>query len=339
MKILKEKRLFILSNNIHYINAKNYIRTHKEGENHLIFLNKFSKGHQEFIDEIKKDRDFKSIKIIANNQNQKFPKGFLKTISFIKNVRGLKGHFGNNIEKIFISNYLSWQQHYILKQFHTNQIILINDGTAIFKTIELRETSKIINFSHINFLIKSFLGTTKINNLHFYSPIKVPVAQYDSIEIFNFEASKSSQVNSKKVYFIGSPLVELNYLKLNHHLSYLTTIKNIFPDAQITYFAHRGEKDRFLEKYDYFGKVVKDTISFEERLRQEKVLPGYILSYASSILINLPQVYPQINFSYFPLEEDGIPDNSSFKSIYPPLIDNFERMKSSNFDILQVKKT
>ncbi len=335
----KEKRLFIISNSTHYLNVQTYIETHSPGENYLIYLNKYSKGYQEFILKLRKDQNIKLVEVISDDQKQKFPINKFQLISFFINIILLRSKFGREYNAVFISNYLSWKQHSILKQFRQEKIVLINDGTAIFKTIELRKLSKRINFPHINFLINKYFSSKTVENLHFYSPINLKVAEYDSLEIFNFKATKNSDVNIKKIYFVGSDLVELNFLKLEHHLDYLQQIKKLFANCQITYFAHRGEKDDFLEKYKFLGNVVRDSIPFEERMEKEKELPGYVVSYISSVLINLPQIYPQVNFSYYPLAINSIPEQSSFRNSYQTLLDHFESTNILNFESIFVNKS
>ena len=330
----KEKRLFIISNSTHYLNVQTYIESHSPGENYLIYLNKYSKGYQEFIKILKKDQNINLVEVISDNQKQKFPINKIQLISFFVKVLLLKSKFGRDYNAVFLSNYLSWKQHFILKQFGREKVVLINDGTAIFKTVQLRKLSKKITFPHVNSLINKYLDLNFIESLHFYSPIQLEVAEYDSLEKFNFKATNNSKVNLKKIYFVGSDLVELDLLKLKYHLNYLHQIKGLFQDCQITYFAHRGEKDILLEKYKFFGNVVRDSIPFEQRIDKEKELPGVIISYSSSVLINLPQVYPQILFYYFPLEGDSIPDSSRFKKSYPELLKYFEKINAANFTAL-----
>lgn len=340
MKIAeKEKRLFIISNSTHYLNVQTYIESHSPGENYLIYLNKYSKGFQEFIKKLKKDRNIKLVEVISDNQKQKFPINKIQLISFFIKVFMLKSKFGGDYNAVFISNYLSWKQHVILKQFGQEKVILINDGTAIFKTVQLRKLSKKITFPHVNFLINKYLDLNIIESLHFYSPIKLEVAEYDSLEIFNFKATNISEINLKKIYFVGSDLVELDFLKLEHHLKYLNQIKKVFANCEVTYFAHRGEKDELLEKYKFLGNVVRDSIPFEERMKKEKDLPGYVISYCSSVLINLPQIYPQVNFSYYPLSKNSIPAKSTFGNSYPTLLAHFESTNVLNFESIFIDKT
>lgn len=336
--LVPERRLFIISNSTHYLNVLTYIETHIVAENHLIFLNKFSPNYEGFVQKLMGDSNFKRLEVLSINQKLKFPLDHFYLIFFLLKTKWLKTRFGSAYDKLFISNYLSWQQHYILKQFEFNQLILINDGTAIFKTVDLRKKSRTINFSHLNFYVNKFLGSNTVEHLHFYSPISLDVSSYDSLETFNFSATEVTKVDVLKIYFVSSDLVELNFLKFDYHIKYLNQIKEVYPDADITYFAHRGENDELLKNYEFFGKVVRDSIPFEERLKIESVLPANIISYSSSILINLPQVYPQINFNYFPLNNMSIPKDSSFQDGYKTLFNYFEKMKFENFNIFKIIK-
>lgn len=126
----------------------------------------------------------------------------------------------------------------------------------------------------------------------------IEVANHDTIEVFQFKSSNNTSVDSKKIFFVGSPLVELGYIESETHISNLKNIKDQFQNCTFYYFSHRREQEKNLEKYRFFGEIKRDTIPFEERMEKEKKSPGVVISYMSSILINLPQVFPQIQF-YF----------------------------------------
>lgn len=335
--IKNEERLFVISNTTHYLNLRTYIETHEKGKNWVIFFNRFSPGYEELIEKLKADDDVVLMEIIDHEKNKRFPDTYLNLLSIIQKVKSLRKQ-RQFFDKIFFSNYLSWVQHFIIKQFEANQIILLNDGTAIFETVALRQKAKKIEFPEINPLVNRFLASNEIDSLQFYSPINIEVAEYDSLELFNFPASETNYINENLIYFVGGPLVNLGYIELEDHLSYLHRIKKKFPNHKILYFAHRGEKERHLEQYKFFGEIIRDTMTFEERLNTEGELPGRVISYVSSILINLPQVYPQILFNYFELEVDKIPESSKFRKIYPPLLNNFRNIKNRNFGSFSIQQ-
>lgn len=330
-----EKRLFVISNTTHYLNLKTYLKTHEKGENWVIFFNRFFSGHEALVEKIKNDDEVVLMDIIHHEKQNGLLQSYTNLLSLIGKVKSIKKQ-QKYFDKVFFSNYLSWVQHFIIKQFKAKQIILLNDGTAIFETIELRKKTKEVKFPEIHPLVNRLFASNKIESLRFYSPINVEVAKYDTLELFEFPSSTTNQVNENLIYFVGGPLVNLGYITLEDHLVYLKEIKKNFPHHTCFYFAHRGEKEEHLEQYKFFGKIVRDTITFEERLNSGEELPGRVISYVSSILINLPQVYPQILFNYFELDLEKIPKGSKFKKVYPGLIQNFQSMKNKNFGSLNV---
>ena len=127
------------------------------------------------------------------------------------------------------------------------------------------------------------------------------------------------------VFFIGN----------EKKIQYLHCLKNKFPDKKFIYFAHRRERDENLIRYKFFGEIRKDSVPFEERLKIDKYLPKIIISFISSILINLPINYPNIEFRYLILEKDDIIDRN-FEMLYFNLLNNFKLIKSKNLKLLDL---
>ncbi len=330
-----QKRLFIIANPTHFVTIKNYIEKYPGGENYVVLTIRYFDGYEDLYERVKYDKSFELLETFYIDQSKKSISGYLDIFKKLRAVGKLKRTY-NYFDEICFTNYGSWLQNYIVQQFRTKKVILISDGTAIFKIIDLRMENRNFPFSGNKFFIDKILKLTPIENLHFYSQINVEVAKFDSLEIFTFKSSSTSRVNDKKIYFVGGPLVELNLLHSQHNLEYLKLIKDRFKDYEIFYFAHRREKEKNLNEYDFFGKIIRDSIPFEERMENEKELPGIVISYISSVLINLPQVYPEVQFYYLPLVTEDIPSESALASNYFPLKENFKKVKSINFSEFKI---
>ena len=335
MNSIQKKRLFIIANPTHFVNIKNYIEKYPGGKNYAILTIIYFEGLEELYESVKNDKSFELLETFYIDQNKNLINGYLDIFKKLRAVGKLKRTY-NYFDEICFTNYGSWLQNYIVQQFRTKKVILISDGAGIFKIIDLRMENKNFPFSGSKFFIDKILKLSPIENLHFFSQINVEVAKYDSLEVFKFKASVSSMVNDNKIYFVGSPLVELNYLHSQHNLKYLKLIKDRFKDYEIIYFAHRREKEENLNEYEFFGKIIRDTVPFEERMEKDEVLPGIVISYISSVLINLPQIYPQVKFYYLPLVIEDIPSQSAFASNYFPLKENFRKVKSINFSEFKI---
>lgn len=331
-----QKNLFLITNTTHLLNVKTYIDTHPGAENYMVLTIRRFPGFEEFCRRIKNDPQIKLLDVIYVDQQKKPPFHYIDIFATILKAKRIKSKY-QSFNKVFFSNYNSWIQHFIMKQYNPQKTILISDGTGIISIASLRKEDKSIPFKGSRFFIDKVLGLSPLENLHFYSPWKLDVAKSDSVEVFNFTSSGSSNVNERKIYFVGSPLVELGYHNKEKHLEYLRQIRARFGNGKFYYFSHRREKDENLQQYQFFGEIVRDKIPFEERMAQEEELPGVVISYISSVLINLPQVYPQVKFYYQSLDKNDLRWNTNFKKRYDELAENFKRMERNNFKELKIK--
>ncbi len=333
------KRLFVIKNATHFLNVKNYIENKPSAENYVILtIGKFE-GDREFIQEVRNSPNLKVLEVIFTKSDVNYL-NYLLVFQNIFKVKQLSGKF-EFFDEIIFTNYKNWIHHFILNQFESDKKLLLSDGAGILLIAEWRKNREVIPFESVpfggkKFIMDNILGIKPIKHLHFYSQIKLEIPDYDSLEVFRFKSSHSTQVQKNKIYFIGSPLVELGHLSLNKQLNYLSQIKERFKDSDITYFAHRRERDEFLNEYSFFGEIVKNPIPFEEKMEKETVLPGAIFSYLSSVLINLTPIYPQIQFNYIPLNEEDLSGDPVFFQNYMVVRKGFEKIRESNFSKLSL---
>lgn len=331
-----ERRLFVITNNTHYLNVRKYIDSHEEAENHVVLLVNPYEGYSDLLEKVNQDKDLKILKEMFSPKKKRSPFHYIdifKMMSQIKKIGKASGFF----DKIFFTNYNSWIQHYFLKQYPDAQRIYISDGTSIYPIAEKRKTDKSIPFSGNQFFLNHILALKPINNLHFFSPLKLDLSKSDSLELFTYSTSKA-RVNERKVYFIGGPLVELGKLKKSANQHHLENLRKEFSASTIHYFAHRREKEENLRDYSFLDEVIKDHLSFEERLANVEELPSKVVSYVSSVLVNLAPVYPQVEFLYLRLNPADIPAGNEFHSRYVALMNNFERIEEKNLKELILEK-
>lgn len=325
-----EKRLFLITNATHYLNIRNYIETHDEAENYVVLAIRPYKGYKDFQTQLEADSAFTFLQVIfiGKEWGNKILE-YVDIFSRIYKIKRLKSRL-DKVDKVFFTNYNSWLHHYIVDQFEEAEPVLVSDGTAIFNVAEQRKKSREIIFSGSKFFKEKILKLNQIDHLHFYTQIEMDIAGFDTQEVFKFRVSEKVNIDYQKVYFVGSPLVEAGYLGMDKYLNYLGKIKERFQEKEIFYFAHRREDPENLVTYKFFGEVITDSLPFEERMKTEEDLPENVISIASSILINLPQVLPQVIFSYYVLSKEDI-INDEYQKRYFDLLEVFEGMKSKNF--------
>lgn len=330
-----ERRLFVITNHTHYLNVRKYIDSHEQGKNYILLLVNLYEGYSDLLKKVENDKDLELLGEMFSPKQRKPPFHYLGIFSTMIKIRDIAKGSGN-FDKIFFTNYNSWIQHFVLKQYSEGQKVYISDGTAIFPVARRRKNDITIPFQGNKLFLKYILKLDPIEQLHFYSPVNLDLAEYDSLEVFTYDSRKESKVDPNKIYFIGGPLVELEKLEEEVNLRFLRHLKQMFPGKEIIYFAHRREKEKNLKKYDFLDRVIRDDLSFEERLAQEEFLPAKIISYFSSVLINLAPVYSQIEFLYISLQPEDIIDKNGFGSRYKILKENFKAVGAKNlkeFDV------
>ncbi|UJH91307.1 hypothetical protein LZ575_00430 [Antarcticibacterium sp. 1MA-6-2] len=242
-----EKRLFVIKNRTHYLIARNYIKNKPAAENFIFLTIRKFKGYKEFSEELSRDTEFKLLEVMITDHS--FPGwNYVMVIKNILKVKNIASKF-EYFDEVIFANYHTWMQHFIIQQFKSKRKVLLSDGTRVLTVAELRKKDKSINLKSVpfgggKFIIKDLLNIEPIENLHFYSPVKIDVAEGDTLETFHFKPSESSTVDRNKILFIGSPLVEIEYITLERQLYYLKKIKEHFKGSEIYYFSHRREEKK-----------------------------------------------------------------------------------------------
>jgi len=159
------KRLFVIANTTHYLNVNTYVDSHETGENYIVLTIRRFEGYRDFIERVKTNSNLKLLKVIFVDQKKKKPFHYIDIFKIIGEIKWIRFSH-STFDEIFFTNYNSWVQHYILRQFHPRRIILISDGTGIFTIAELRKKDISIPFDGSKAFVEKVLGLTSIKNLH-----------------------------------------------------------------------------------------------------------------------------------------------------------------------------
>ncbi|WP_298247477.1 hypothetical protein [uncultured Christiangramia sp.] len=326
-------RLFIIKNATHYEVLKIYLNQNSISGNYVILTLDRLVGNEKLIQTIEKDKSLKLLEIfILKSKNE-----YLENFRVIKNV--LKAKFLEKyvtlFDEVIISNYKTWFQHFLLNKLNPNKVTLLSDGLGLLEVPIIRNKRKTLPperlpFRGNKFINSKILKLDPILNLNYFSQVNMNIGNDDSIEIFKYTRGNNREVDVDKVYFIGSPIVELEYIEQRNYIECLKKISNKLDSKNITYFAHRKEQQNNIESYSFLGNIVYNTIPFEIFLEKEDILPAIIVSHISSVLVNLAPVYPEIQFIYTPINSNCIID-SIFLKRYEIALDGFRNIQQKNF--------
>lgn len=199
----------------------------------------------------------------------------------------------NKINLIFLGNYTARLYRIIIKFFNHDQIYLLDDGVATLS-------------------IQNKFCQNDFYNL--YTMFDLPVYQGQEIVTHNFQGLKSffSQKNVEKtdaVLVLGGKLSEVNIISSEYYTEILRKIKIKFSDKIIYYIPHRGED---YEKLSYIesnlGFIIKKIDYPVELIFLDGTLPTIIISFFSTALISLSEIYTDINICAVRLDYDKIMD-------------------------------
>jgi hypothetical protein len=253
-------------------------------------------------------------KLIKINYS-KLPINFLKEFLVLKKFKGSATEFND----IFIGDYrlLNFKIFPInLKHLKT---YLLDDGTSTFtiqdfylKNQDEYEGKSVMErlkkttakfFFRFNIDLKEKIHLYTCYNIKPYEGQEILPNKYLFIRSY-LKNKKNLKVNSGKTYYIGAKYVEANLMSKESYFYLLNLLKNRLKDQKLIYIPHRGELKSKLEEIEKLGYDIEffENIVEAEFLFQ-KELPGAICGFTSSVLVNIPKIYPQIKVMVYKVDE------------------------------------
>lgn len=231
-----------------------------------------------------------------------------------------------NYQKVIIGNYNNIAGYLLTLRFDkkNKEVILLDDGLATIEIYKNRAIKQI--FSNHNlfggrfqkyyrklFQIDGNKGVKSITFFTFFDLLKIAPSNFDQV-VYVPDSRKSSnyKINGKSVWFIGSPLVELNFIDkdvfndLMKKLSFKFKNNNI----EMSYIYHRFEKEKDFNFEDLKFNKPLEVVFFEQN-----VLPKTVISFYSTALVNLASIYDDLDFYFIDLSKFA-PINSNIEEVY-----------------------
>ncbi|MFW2552961.1 hypothetical protein [Aliarcobacter butzleri] len=221
--------------------------------------------------------------------------------------------------KIFIGEYRSFHMRKFFDYFSKAESYCLDDGNITYQIFQLiKEKKDEYYFSN------GFKGLSKkiiyemqsivfgLNNLEIKRDIKlftcfdIPRENKHIIHGFSnikkeYEITESNNV----VYFYGAYL-EIIGIPKEKQIIFLEEVIDFFKkmNLEIVYLPHRLESEGKLNliKNKLNLKIIKNEFPAEIQLLVDGFIPKYIASFASSVLVSLPKIFPEIKnvYSFFP---------------------------------------
>lgn len=251
---------------------------------------------------------------------------FKKLINEIINI--------GDVDYFFVANLFSDDKYIkmLTNQIPYRSLVMIDDGTSTVTIVN--KLSKLINNTE-NSKTLSIDEVVLPASICFFSsyPIKIP-RQCDTLVNNNYSILKRKIVNpshsNEYIFFLGSPLYDVDYLSFAEYLFILHKIKRYFGDTglNIYYIPHRTENQSILKIISSTFEILEFDKPIEHVLvEQPESRPIILASFFSSGLSNSAIIFSEnenINFYSFYLgllkkNQDLVDDvYSSFKDLDLP---------------------
>ena len=311
------KSLAIISSPLQLLSLGEFIF---QGNIKNYFLIILYKNKQE-LDQIKSMCNFYNVKISSIIKGRKL----FQYLSLRLIINKLK-----NVNQIILGNFFSDPHIYILNNFKTDDIVVLDDGMVVHRIPNyINSKKKILTQSRLRNLIFSFF------NINVQPPSKIRLFTIFSIKSNRYIKVKRNELSylysklgniqsSQKIILIGQPFVELNTLSRDN---YLLNIKKIVQlnDLNVIYYPSRKEDRKNLELINQIDgiEVINPTLSIELYLIKNSFLPKKIIGFTSSALVTLKiMFYKKINIESYKINFNQTRyDGNFYESIY----ENFKK--------------
>ena len=257
---------------------------------------------------------YKWHKVIKINYS-KLPINFIKEFLQLKKFRESSTIFND----VFIGDYRLLNFKIFPINLKHNKTYLLDDGTSTF-TIQdfyLKDQEEYDGKSKIERLKKGIakfifkFDTDLKEKIHLYTcyNIKPHIGQeilhnrYQFIRSY-LKKKRNLKINPGKTYYIGAKYVEAKLMSGDNYFHLLKKLKDSLEDQKLIYVPHRGEfKSKLgeIEKLGYDIEFFENIVEAEFLFQDE--LPGIVCGFTSSVLVNIPKIYPDIKVKVFEVDE------------------------------------
>lgn len=243
-----------------------------------------------------------------------------------------------NIEKVFLGSFNNIYHKAVAAEFEKKaKIFLLYDGLQVitvsdYRLGNVRYTKKYPKFHEL-------LGykTPNFEMVHYVTPFPLNVKEDDSITVKDIahQDYKNKEVLENDIFFIGQPLVEVNFVSKQDYLKFLKLIINDYSHSHFTYIPHPRETNENLQEISAITRVQRYDVIFEEFYKNSEVVPGKIISFYSSVLLNLYYFGAETELISYEIPHGSILSARYIQNINP-VYNFFRNIQGSNFKMRQL---
>jgi hypothetical protein len=211
-------------------------------------------------------------------------------------------------KEIIIGNYDNIISYFLALKFQgkNKEIILLDDGLATLNVYRERNELKILKSSclfggKINLLINNILFKKNyLNSITFYTSFdlqSIAAPRFDKVIKQVYEVIDNQNKIINEIWFIGSPLLENNTISEEKFEECMNKVKSYANENELSfkYILHRFEKPKVGLNCIQFDSPIEIVI------KDSNLFPKEVISFYSTALINIANIFPQIKCTYINL--------------------------------------
>lgn len=263
---------------------------------------------------------------------------YLKFLSIKFKIYQLKKAH-QNFENIYFGSYLNQYHLSLLAEYEgKSNFFLLYDGLQIISIAHLRKDGNSHIQKHPPLMRLLGFKRPKIKSLGYVSPIKLDVFHNDTIQLIKGTGVKSEkEYDENLIFFIGQPLTNIGLLEEQFYINTLEKLNSHFKGKTMVYVSHPREGKHILEVISNFMLVTKNDTIFEEYYMYSKKFPYKVISFYSSVLLNLVYLKARSEIIAIKLPSSEIKIKSAKQKI-EAVYTYFEGISEKNFRLLDIKE-
>lgn len=288
--------------------------------NHLIIIERRRKGTVEHT-QIERELD-KSWQLVTRHREQPNKNAF-RIISRIKNTFKIIYLHGIKKGKVFVGDgRISWFR--TLGRLLGTEVIWLDDGAATINIIRDFQSKGLVN--------ESTSMTPRLYTIFGSDALKIKsngAIIKNNLKILARSRRSDQTIAEGKAIFIGQWLSEQGVIDVGCEVALLDKARKYFCNWEIKYISHRHESSRKLSEISDFYHVYSYNNSIERQLLEEKQVPNLVISWYSTALFTLRELFPEARIVAIELPQStiSIHQRESIGNVYSAL-------KSSNIEVV-----
>lgn len=242
----------------------------------------------------------------------------------------------SRIDSIFIGSYANIYHKNLVSYFpEKTQLNLVYDGLQVLAVIDNRRNNleKFKNLPLLHRLL--FYRNSKIQRLNYVVPFYFKPPKTDSIDVFQISTCKQSKYDEKRIFFIGQPLEEIKAISQDYYLTTLRKFIALYETKKVYYVPHPREKQSKVDKISDICEIYRPGKVFEEFYLEATEKPLYVVSFYSSVLLNLFAIDQKVNLISLQIPFEEL-KNPRFKKIIEPVYRFFNEISCKRFRLINL---